>query len=468
MLHIGTLIPSGKPFGLPEDLSDVKLAMLAQSKKGKTYGLGVILEELWYAGRPWIATDPANNLYGLRVKPDGSPSELNVAVIGGTYGDIPFEKDSGERLAEALLATPICAVIDIAFESLGTIRHFMTAFAGRLMRAKPEIPRVLFFEEAQVLIPQKARGPQMEVCKAAVSKLAIVGGNFGYGVVVASQRAATIDKDVLSQCEGLIVMGMTHRKDRETVREWIESKGIDEQVSKCFDELGSLAPGEAWYWNPGEDRLEKFIFRKRHTLHPREMKRLKIRPGEVQLGDSTNFIEKLRKELSRTVVSVPETPRRGRIVREPDPSKHSLVRAAEFDRLQKENEDLRSKFQDLHEQLATMRRSDQDAQRRLAAVRESLRPQYDALRGLFEQLSTSSGNKPSNPGVFSKWLQKAPKVGMKTMLEHLLETGSATRQQLATVAGVARTTSYDYIGWILRNGLAEDNGKEIVLRKVNG
>jgi hypothetical protein len=465
-LHIGTTIPSGKPFHLQDDLSDVKLAMLAQSKKGKTYGLGVILEELCYAERPWIATDPANNLYGLRVKPDGSPSGLKVVVIGGTHGDLPFEKDSGDRLAEALLATPTCAVIDIAFESLGTVRHFMTAFAGRLMQSKPDPSRVIFLEEGQVLIPQKARGPQMEACKSAVAKLAVVGGNFGYGVVVASQRAATIDKDVLSQCEGLIVMGMTHNKDRKTVWEWMEAKDIDEQAETAFDELGSLQPGEAYYWNPGENRLEKFMFRKRHTLHPREMKKLKIRPGEVKLGEATKVVEQLRSLMTRTTVSVPDGPKK-------NPEKFGK-RSTGFDdlaKLQIEKSAIEGNYMNqvshLKGELERERKARVDAEHRLHAVREALQPQYDNLRVLFEQLSSTSGRTVSDRGPFLKWLEKAPKIGMKTMLEHLLENGSATRQQLATIAGVARSTAYDYVGWILRNQLAEDTGGRIVLRPVH-
>lgn len=218
-LTIGTKVGGGLML-LPSELTDKKIAMLAQSKKGKTYGLGVILEELTRAQRPWIATDPAHQLWGLRVRPDGSPSGLPIVVIGGPHGDLPFDKDAGERLAEALLATPICAVIDFAFESRGAVRHFMTAFANRLMRQKPEIPRVIVLEEAPVLIPQKAVG-NAKVCSAAVANLAIIGGNFGYGVIPATQRPATIDKDVLSQCEGLIVMGLTDVRDRKAVKDWI-------------------------------------------------------------------------------------------------------------------------------------------------------------------------------------------------------------------------------------------------------
>lgn len=461
LLNIGTTL-DGKKFTLPGDLSDRKIALLAQSKKGKTYGLGDILEELAVNNHPFIAGDPAQNLWGLRVLPDGRPSGLQVVVFGGPHGDLPFEKDQGDRLAELLVSEPTCAVIDVSFESGGASKKFWTDFAGRLMRTKPDVPPLIVLEEGSTLIPQNAMGMQSQLCKSAVSKVATIGGNFGYGVLVADQRPAKIDKDVLSQCDALIVMGITHKKDRTTIREWIEAKDIGEQAEQAFMKLGSLKPGEAWYWSPGEDRFEQFMFRKRRTLHPREMQRLGLKSGKIQLGELTAFVERAKRELTKTSTSVPgpEKPRRKNT-----PDTIPSVPSHEVEALKAENARLTKELHDLYPKYAEEKRASRSAETRLAAVRESLRPQYDALRGLFEQLGAASSS-GSDRGPFLKWLEKAPKVGMKTMLEHLIENGSATRQQLATIAGVARTTSYDYIGWILRNQLAEDNGKEIVLRKM--
>jgi hypothetical protein len=445
-------------FTLPEDLSDRKIALLAQSNKGKTYGLGDILEELAEHQRPFIASDPGDNLWGLRVLPDGRPSGLQVVVVGGLHGDIPFEKDQGERMAELLLSTPTCAVIDVAFESGGATKKFMTDFANRLMRSKPDVPPLVVLEECPTLIPQNAFGMQAQLCKAAVSKLAVIGGNFGYGVLPACQRPATMDKDVLSQCDALIVMGITHKKDRTTVREWMDAKDIGERVADCFAELGSLEPGVAWYWSPGEDRFEKFKFRKRRTLHPREIRKLGLKQGSIKLGDMAAFVERAKRELTKTVVAAPAPPRK----RYPD---GPPPRNADLEPLLQEVAKLKVNVQELHEKLSAERRASQSAERRLAAVREALRPQYDALRGLFENLLTEKPNAVDRTS-YLVWLEKAPKIGMKKMLEHLIENGEATRAQLATIAGVARTTSYDYIGWILRNQLAEDNGQKIVLRKM--
>lgn len=480
-LHIGTQA-DGKPFTLPADLGDKKIAVLAQSKKGKTYGLGDILEELAKAQRPFIATDPANNLWGLRVRPDGTPSGLKVVVIGGDHADIPFEKEQGERMAEALLATPICAVIDVAFESLGSIRRFMTDFAGRLMQSKPEIPRVIVLEEAPVLIPQKARGPAMEVCKAAVSKLATIGGNFGYGVIPASQRAATIDKDVLSQCEALIVMGMTHSADRHTVMEWMLAKGIEEQVATCFRELGSLKPGEAWYWNPGEDIFQKFTFRKRETLHPREMQKLGLKASAVQLGDMQTFVEKVRKELTKTQVAVhiqgdlPKNPKTRaalmgmvKLAAEAPPARQLHDHSGQILTLQRDLELAQESVSRLQEELNVERGIRAGAEERVAICRNLLKPQWDVLKRLFEEISVDApAGRVVDRTVWEPWLLKAGRRGCKRMLEVLIEKGELTRNQLGTLSNVASTKSTfrNYLSWLRSNGLVETDGEKIRLRAV--
>jgi len=477
LLHIGTTI-DGKPFTIPVDLGDRKIAVLAQSKKGKTYGLGCILEELAEAQRPFIANDPGNNLYGLRVLPDGSPSGLKVVIIGGTHADIPFEKEAGERLAEALLSTPICAVIDVAFESLGSVRRFWTDFAGRLMRSKPEIPRVIVLEESQVLIPQSAHGPQTQICKSAVAKIATIGGNFGYGVIAASQRAATIDKDVLSQCEALIVMGMTHSADRKTVRDWMEAKDIDERTEAAFNELGSLKPGEAWYWAPNDDRFEKFTFRKRRTLHPREMQKLGLKASDVQMGDLETFVERVKRDLAKTSVAVcpsPANPKTreavGRMAaiaakNSPPAAPAETVPLDQFQKVQAE-------LIHLKEDLRKERGMREGAEERLQIARNLLKPQYDGLKRLFDEIGEAAHSAPAAgmaeiPEVWEAWLAKAGGKGCKRVLEALLKGGRMTMQQLAARSGIqyGNRSWRDYKSFLVSNHLVQIEGEFIEAVKL--
>lgn len=479
LLHIGTR-DDGHPMTLPADLGDKKIALVAQSNKGKTYGLGDILEELCKAKRPFIATDPANNLWGLRVRPDGTPSGLPVVVIGGPHGDLPIEKDAGERVAEALIATPQCAVIDLSMETGGAKRRFMTDFAQRLIRTRCDVPMPIFLEEAPDLIPQRAVGPQMEICKAAISKLATIGGNFGYGVFPATQRPATLDKDVLSQCEALIVMGITHTPDRKTIQAWVEAKDIGGRVDAMFAELGSLTPGQAWLWWPGEDRFEKFTFRKRETLHPREMKRLGLKPGTVQLGDSRAFVEKLKIELSKLQVVVhasnaggqPIAPKTAKAIAEMA-QRAAAAPPPPFDEISKlriEKDAMEGNYRGqighLKEELAREKAARAAADARLEAVRKHLKPQYDAMHALFEKLGEGpAAGAGVVAGVWAEWAAKAPNERVKRMLENLVQKRRLKMRQLATLSrvGYGNGTWYRDLKWFTNNTLVTVDGDEIAL-----
>lgn len=486
-LIIGMTEGGGK-LTLPADLTDKKIAVVAQSKKGKTYGLGVILEELVKANRPWIASDPADQLWGLRVRPDGTPSGLPVLLIGGPQADLPLEKHQGERMAEALLSEPVCAILDTAYETMGTVRHFMTDFAGRLMRTKPDGGRIVILEECPVLIPQHAIGGQMQACKSAVLKLLTIGGNFGYGVICASQRPATIDKDALSQCEALIVMGITHKADRRAIADWMEAKDIGEKTAKAFAELGSLTPGEAWLWWPGEDLFTKFTFRKRETLHPREMQKLGLKASAVQLGDAQRFLERVKKELTKTSATVctpPKNPKTARAleaavqavgsdlstksgnVNQPDRhiARQLNDQAEKLVSLEKDLADLRAENKRLQENVATEVRLRRDATLRLEAVRNHLRPEYEALQKLFSEIGEASS--PPAGGEIGEawvpWLAKAATVGCRGMLEILIKKGRIKQVQLATLAGVkfGGSTWRKYRGWMTGNHLASLDNDEI-------
>ena len=468
-LNLGRLAGGGA-FGLPSDLGDKKIAMLAMSKAGKTYGLGDILEELTEAKRPWVAFDPANNLWGLRVLPDGQPSGLPIVVMGGDHGDIPLEKDAGERVAEAFLADPTCLVIDVAFESKTVTRKFVTDFSNRLMRTRSTIERVVVFEEAPEFVPQKAAYAGIQVCKAAVDRIIRIGGNFGYGTIVAAQRSATIDKDVLSQCEALIVMRLTDKRDRKAVKEWIDAKNIGDRVSKMFESLGDLADGEAWLWWPVEDRFEQFRFRKRRTLHPREMKRLGLKASAIELGDARSFVERLKRQLTKTEVAVPadQKPSRKRktLQASPDPAPIDRV---EIEELRTARLNLEGQIVNLQEELRAERQRRRDSERRLEAVRARLKPEYEALRALFEDLAPGeNGVGHVDREVFEPWLARARKRGCGRMLEVLLGRPELTKNQLGTLSGVAagKRTFRAYVYWLKANGLVDVDGDKVRLRAI--
>jgi hypothetical protein len=308
-----------------------------------------------------------------------------------------------------------------------------------------------------------------------------MGGNFGYGLHPATQRPATLDKNVLSQCEALIVMGIAHSVDRKTVAEWIQAKDIGDRVDVMFAELGSLEPGEAWLWWPGEDRFERFKFRARETLHPRDMQKLGLRPGAVELGDASAFVERLKKDLARTVVHVhgdmpknPKTrtallkaaelavdaPPAHRPINEPCAIKPHVVEA-----LERDLQAARVEISTLNQQLGRESELRRDAERRLATVRRHLQPYYTMLAGLFAEIGEASPAGGAVEGVWAEWAAKAPNDRVKRMLEVLVQKKRLKKRQLATLSrvGYGNGTWFRDLKWFTKNSLVTDDRDEIAL-----
>lgn len=197
-LNIGTL-ENKKPFTLPEEALVETFFFGGIRGSGKTTAVAVMCEEFCRVGLPWIMLDPVSVGWGLRAGKDGSPNGgLPVVVFGGQHGDLPLDKAQGAKIAEVLVESNICAVIDLKLESKTTWRKFITDFALKLLEITPKTPRHIFIEEAGELLPQKAKFNVTAQCKEAVERLVRLGRNQGYGCSLVNQRPATIDKDVLS------------------------------------------------------------------------------------------------------------------------------------------------------------------------------------------------------------------------------------------------------------------------------
>ena len=96
-----------------------------------------------------------------------------------------------------------------------------------------------------------------------------------------------------------------------------------------------------------------------------------------------------------------------------------------------------------------------------------LKPQYEAMEVLFRELAQSGTQAGTlDRGVYDTWIQKAPKKGIRIMLENLIDKGPLTFQQLCTLAGAAASTGYEYVGWLKRNQLVDREGESYRLRSV--
>lgn len=250
-------------FELPLDTVTTTLAILAKKGAGKSNAAVVLAEEMFKVGVPWVAIDPKGDWWGMRSSADGTKPGLPLVVFGGRHGDVPLEATAGEMLADLVLANRLTCILDVSeFSKAETVR-FLTAFGDRLYRQATSEPMHLFLEEAHEYLPQRVMGEDARL--VGVWQKIVKQGRFkGIGVTLVTQRSASLNKDVLTQADTLIVLRTTSPQDRAAVKAWVD---IHDASTRMLDELPSLATGEAWVWSPEElGVLEKVRFRQRETF----------------------------------------------------------------------------------------------------------------------------------------------------------------------------------------------------------
>jgi len=462
-LEIGTLL-SGRKFNLPLDYQVHTTALIGIRGSGKTVAATDIAEEMCEAGLPWICIDPVGVWWGLRCNPDGTPGGYPIVIIGGQHADIPLEKAEGAKLADAILEQNVCCIIDMSSESKNTVRKFVTDFCDRLMELNPSGTRHIFLEEAPELVPQRPLGEQKRSL-AAVDRLGRLGRNKGYGLTLISQRFATINKDVLTQCENLIALRCIGKHDRTAAADWIaevvhetESKKV---ATKFVDSLTGLENGSAWFWSPQwMKEFTQIQFRRRKTFHPGETRRVGQASKQVQLSDVGEFVKQFEKTLKRPPV-FKETGRKP--IKTLYQSDIDLRKVLETDDAQGRFVDHALDHQRM-EQIADLRKKLSAAESIIANLRKILEPQFKAMQALFGELSAvSTSGGAAHSAVFEQWKQKLGK-GPAKLIDILLERGECTRVQLKTLAGYGERSMVNHISRLNSNQLIEKDGDKIRLR----
>lgn len=251
-----------------EDALESAIGIIGKRGRGKSGLVKVVMEELVRIGLPFVAFDPVGIMWGIRSSADGLGPGLPVLVVGGSHGDLPLDRAAGARTAKAIVDANCSAILDFSEEPKTVYREFIKDFAHELYRVN-DTPRQVIVEEAPELVPQRLR-PDMTPVFEAVERLVSRGRNKGLGVILVSQRAATINKDVLSQIDALFVMGLTAPQDRKALQEWVEGRADPAKEEEFFQAIAGLARQEAFFWSPEAfgSAFQRLRVRNFETFHP--------------------------------------------------------------------------------------------------------------------------------------------------------------------------------------------------------
>lgn len=284
---------------LPAEAVTQTFGIIAKRGVGKTYCALVMVEEMLEAGLTAIVADPVGVCWGLRSGADGKTPGYPILILGGEHGDVPLESTAGEVVADFLITERQSAVLDLSLFRKGEQVRFMADFAERLYHRNRE-PLHLVLDEADAFAPQKPMHGQ-ERMLGAVEDLVRRGRARGIGVTLVTQRAAVLNKDVLTQVEVLVALRTIAPQDRDAIDAWIRVHGTPDERARLMESLPSLPIGEAWFWSPGWlDIFKRVKVRQRRTFDSSatpKVGRKALKPKRLAEID----ISKLKSRMAETI-----------------------------------------------------------------------------------------------------------------------------------------------------------------------
>ncbi len=289
---------------LPLEIVTETSAVLGIRGSGKSHTATVQAEEAIEAGIQCVIIDPTDVWWGLRSSRSGKQEGLSVVVFGGEHGQVPLNETDGAVIADFLIEDRISAVLSVRHLRKAAQRRFVTDLAEQLYHRKGEVKHrtsmLVICDECDAFIPQRVTG---DIARSVGAWEDIVrrGRASGIGVILISQRPATVHKDVLTQLETLIVHQVTSPQDRNAVKAWMVEHDTTGQGDKLLGSLASLNPGRGWIWSPRHRIFECVQVRQRKTFDSSktpELGRGKVaEPKKLASVD----LDALRNRLSATI-----------------------------------------------------------------------------------------------------------------------------------------------------------------------
>ncbi len=309
-------------------------AILASSGMGKSYLTGVIMEETLESGCSICVIDPEGEHFTLAER-------YPMMIIGGEHGNLPLEEAAIDLFIDAMLKTGFSAVFDLSEYLDDEQQHLYGVIADKLFQAEQKYRRKirLIVEEAQIYAPQKTMGgaassrsktKKMDPLLAS-QKIAKRGRKRAIDSLWATQRPASISKDILSQCNRFWFGGITSEQDYKAIRPFLNEAGIS------FAEIKALHPGEFYFYSKG--MTKKIKIRKRHCKHA---------GATPEAG--MNFHATVNSSMEKAIASLTEAVAQRAVEKQKEESEIALLKA-QIRELKKDNENLRKELE--QEQLAT-------------------------------------------------------------------------------------------------------------------
>jgi len=469
---------------LPVDAATQTFAFVARKGAGKTYAAGKLNELLIDAGVQCVILDTVGNWYGLRISADGKGNGFDVPVLGGLRGDIPLEPTGGELVADLVADTGRSVIVDVSQFSQADRKRFATAFAKRLWQRKKSesnpTPLFITLEEAQLIVPQMVRGDDAAMV-GIWEEIIRLGRNYGIGVAMITQRPQSVNKEVLTQTECLVVLQVNGAPERKALKDWIVHQGMDTHL---VDELPTLPIGTAYIWSPQWlGILQKVKIAKKKTFDASATP--KVGEKRLQRELAPLDLEAFKSKMSATIEKAKENDV-GHLKRTIAELKRDLHKAQTAKPAEIKTKEVPILEPKLIQQIKEVWDHRAEAMRHLTTTTDVMRSVFNALHK-FEKHPARltpanfppggekhAGQNTSMPArVMPRAIQRANAVptngeisgGMRRMMVALAQRSPLSKRQLGVRAGLSSTsgTFGTYLGRLRSAGYVDGEGDNLAL-----
>jgi Helicase HerA, central domain len=287
-LHVGinTVVPYSDYASTGE-----RDAILASSGMGKSYLTGVLMEETLENKGLLCVIDPEGEHFTLAER-------YPMLIIGGEHAHLPIDDDGIELYVETMLSGGISLVFDLSEFLDEEQAQWYAKIAEAIFVAEQKHRRKvrIVVEEAQIYAPQRTGGGGMKRKTAldpvvVSQKLSKRGRKRAIDSLWATQRPASLNKDILSQCNRFWFGGITAEQDYKAVKPFLTEAGIS------FGQIKALQPGQFFLYGKGKTQLIQV--RKRHCRHAGATPEAGATFQAVSNGSIMGVMEELQKEIAR-------------------------------------------------------------------------------------------------------------------------------------------------------------------------
>ncbi len=224
-------------------------AIMGMSGSGKSYLIGVLCEELCKADLPFIIIDPEGEYKSLKEKFD------IVWACNDPDADVLLNFQICEKLAEVAVNKNLQLIFDTSESSneFDLVEEFLKHFYR--VEDKVRKPMLLILEEADRFAPQ-SKGERID----ELMEISRRGRKRGIGLVIATQRPAMVDKNILSQCGNQFIGRLRTENDLNAVSLFFRSKSDTNTIPDLED-------GHFYSMGDISSTVQNVHIRKRETTH---------------------------------------------------------------------------------------------------------------------------------------------------------------------------------------------------------